>query len=151
MYPTKYGIIGYSIKGTTVRTKYRNIILFINFRLLFSLPVCINIRVTATQHYLTTLTYMYSLCDTRVVVCLYNFSFHVFIHLVSGKPPGRAMKAFPPGGGGYSVCKRVPTAVRPLESGGCRDLQGLKKKGGGVLILYCKIGELSEQYFISNN
>ena len=26
-----------------------------------------------------------------------------------------------PGGGGYSLWKRVPTAVRPLESGVCRD------------------------------
>ena len=48
----------------------------------------------------------------------------------------------PGGGGGYSVCKRAPTAVRPLESGGCRDLKRLKKKT--VLILYCRIGELSE-------
>ena len=31
------------------------------------------------------------------------------------------------GGGGYSVGKRVPTAVRPLESGGCRDPRQLKK------------------------
>ena len=45
-------------------------------------------------------------------------------------------------GGGYSVQKRVPTAVRPLESGACRDPQQLKK--GAVLILYCRIGGLSE-------
>ena len=34
--------------------------------------------------------------------------------------------------------------VRPLESGGCRDPKLLKKGGGAVLILYCRIGELSE-------
>ena len=30
------------------------------------------------------------------------------------------------GGGGYSVWKRVPMAVRPLRSGGCRDAWWLK-------------------------
>ena len=35
----------------------------------------------------------------------------------------------PGGGGGYSVWKRVPSAVRPLESGGCRDPRQLKKGG----------------------
>ena len=29
----------------------------------------------------------------------------------------------------YSVWKRVPTAVRPLESGGCRDPQKIEKGG----------------------
>ena len=44
--------------------------------------------------------------------------------------------------GGYSVWKRVPTAVQPLRSGGCRDPRLLKR--GAVLLLYCIIGELSE-------
>ena len=49
------------------------------------------------------------------------------------------------GGGGYSVWTRILTAVRPLASVCCHDLQWLKKKGGGAaLILYCRIGELSE-------
>ena len=48
----------------------------------------------------------------------------------------------PPGEGGYSVCKRVLTAVRPLESGGCHNPWWLKK--GVVLLLYRRIGELSE-------
>ena len=50
------------------------------------------------------------------------------------------MKDRPPGG--YSVWKRVPTADRPLRSGGCRAARWLKK--GAVLLLYCKIRELSE-------
>ena len=34
-----------------------------------------------------------------------------------------------PGGGGYSVWKRVPTAVQPLMSCGCRELRWLQKGG----------------------
>ena len=40
------------------------------------------------------------------------------------------------GGGGYSVWKRVPTAVRPLWSGGCRDPRWLKRGGCPLIILY---------------
>ena len=47
-----------------------------------------------------------------------------------------------PGGGGHLVWKRVPTAVRPLESGGCHDPRRLKR--GAVLLSYCRIGGLSE-------
>ena len=39
-----------------------------------------------------------------------------------------------PGGGGYSVWKRVPTAVRPLTSCGCREPRWLKKGGCRVII-----------------
>ena len=38
-------------------------------------------------------------------------------------PPGKG------GGGGYSVCKRVPTAIWLLRGGGCRDTRWLKKGG----------------------
>ena len=41
-----------------------------------------------------------------------------------------------PGGGGYSVPKRVPTAVQPLWSGGCRDARWLKKGGCPLIILF---------------
>ena len=41
----------------------------------------------------------------------------------------------PGGGGGYLVWKRVPTAVQPLESGGCRDPRQLKKGGCPHIIL----------------
>ena len=37
--------------------------------------------------------------------------------------------------GGYWVLKRVPTAVRPLRSGGCRDARWLKKGGCPLIIL----------------
>ena len=40
-------------------------------------------------------------------------------------------------GRGYSVWKRVPTVVRPLERGGCRNLRLLKKGG---LSLYHIVG-----------
>ena len=40
------------------------------------------------------------------------------------------------GGGGYSVWKRVPTAVQLLESRGCREPQWLKKGGCPYIILY---------------
>ena len=45
---------------------------------------------------------------------------------------------------GYSVLKRVPTAVQPLESRGCRDpgRQKKAKNSGDVLVLYGRIGEL---------
>ena len=39
------------------------------------------------------------------------------------------------GGGGYVVLERVPTAVRPLPSGGCRDGRWLKKGGCPLIIL----------------
>ena len=42
------------------------------------------------------------------------------------------------GGGGYSVWKRVPTAVRPLRSGGCRDPRWLKRGGCPLIILYSR-------------
>ena len=37
--------------------------------------------------------------------------------------------------GGYSVWERVPTAVRLLESSGCRDPRQLKKGGCPHIIL----------------
>ena len=43
------------------------------------------------------------------------------------------------GGGGYSVWKRVPTAVRPPRSCGCSDPRWLKK-GGCSLIIFDKRG-----------
>ena len=43
-----------------------------------------------------------------------------------------------PRGGGYSVWRRVPTAVQLVESGGCHDPLLLKKKG--VLSLYHIVG-----------
>ena len=52
------------------------------------------------------------------------------------------------GGGGYSVWKRVgPTDCCPTagERWLSRPMTAKKKKGGGaVLLLYCRIGELSE-------
>ena len=39
---------------------------------------------------------------------------------------------------GYSVWKKVPTAVRPLRSGGCRDERWLKKGGYPLIIFYDK-------------
>ena len=48
------------------------------------------------------------------------------------------------GGGGGLLWKRVPTAVRPLESRGCRNLRQLKKRGGGGAVLISWIGGLSE-------
>ena len=56
----------------------------------------------------------------------------------------RSEMSNPVGGGGYSVWKRVPTAVRPLRSSGCRNSRWLYKERGAVLLLYCKIRELSE-------
>ena len=41
-----------------------------------------------------------------------------------------------PGGGGSLFWKRVPTAVRPLRSVGCRDPRWLKKGGCPLIILY---------------
>ena len=51
------------------------------------------------------------------------------------------------GGGGYSVWKRVgPTDCCPTagERWLSRPMTAKKKKGGAVLLLYCRIGELSE-------
>ena len=42
----------------------------------------------------------------------------------------------PGGGGGYTVWKRVLTAVRPPRSGGCRNPRWLKKGGCPLIILY---------------
>ena len=53
------------------------------------------------------------------------------------------------GGGGYSVWKRVPTAVCLLESSGYCDPWWLKKKGGGLSFLsYCRIWDLSESVLL---
>ena len=42
------------------------------------------------------------------------------------------------GGGEFWVLKRVPTAVRLLQSSGCRDASWLKKGGCPLIILYDK-------------
>ena len=39
------------------------------------------------------------------------------------------------GGGGYSVWKKVPTAVRHLRNCGCRKPTWLNKEGGGAVQL----------------
>ena len=70
-------------------------------------------------------------------------------------------RRFIPGGGGYSVWKRVPGAVRPPRSCGCRDPRWLKKGGCPLIIFYKRRGggggggggcqSLCIQYSTSNN
>ena len=98
----------------------------------------INISAQRETTHFNKLTPYFRCCE-----CLYSSSLASFQHSSINMPTTatgarqRGARTVPyqcrGGGGGYSVWKRVPTAVRPSKSFGCRDLTWTKKEGSPVI------------------